>query len=419
MNPSILPPGWSSTRLIDTAEKIMDFRGRTPKKLGMDWGGGSIPAISARNVRMGSIDFTQEFYVGSDALYRRWMTHGDMEKGDVLITTEAPLGNVAAVPDHRRYILSQRTVLLRPRSSSFDKTFVLKFFQSPGFQRLLTENATGSTALGIQRKRLEQLPVVAPSLAEQRRIGEALQDIDDFIAALDRSITKKQAIKQGMQQQLLRQVPPSAVREVSVASVIRKSFSGPSPTCDERDVRGEEWGVLKTTCSTWDRGWDPCAHKVLPREYWGTSRLEVRPGDTMITKAGPRHRVGVPAYVSDVPPRIVPSGKMICLRPETAEVAPQFLAIALADRRTQAHLDQRTTGMAESQVNFENGDLLAAPLYLPDVAVQQRIVDPLSDSDREISLLHLRLEKARAIKSGMMQELLTGHTRLPRAEAVA
>ena len=117
------PLYWGDITILDGCAKIMDYRGRTPKKLGMDWGDGGIPAISARNVRMGRIDFSEEFHVASDALYRRWMTQGDMEQGDTLITTEAPLGNVAVVPDGRRYILSQRTVLLRPKPELFDKRF--------------------------------------------------------------------------------------------------------------------------------------------------------------------------------------------------------------------------------------------------------------------------------------------------------
>lgn len=64
--------------------------------------------------------------------------------------------------------------------------------------------------------------------------------------------------------------------EVRLVEVIRRSFSGPSPTCEERNVRGNEWGVLKTTCSTWAHGWDSTKHKVLPTEFWGKDHLVSR-----------------------------------------------------------------------------------------------------------------------------------------------
>ena len=75
-----IPVGWTVAPLGELIEKLMDFRGRTPKKLGMDWGGGDIPALSANNVRMGYIDFDRECYLGSDALYVAWMVQGDTRK---------------------------------------------------------------------------------------------------------------------------------------------------------------------------------------------------------------------------------------------------------------------------------------------------------------------------------------------------
>jgi type I restriction enzyme S subunit len=202
-DPLAQPADWSRRTVLAGTSKIMDYRGRTPRKLGLSWGGGTIRALSAGNVRMGHIDFAEECHLGSENLYRRWMTHGDMAPGDVLLTTEAPLGNVAAVPDTQKYILSQRTVLLRPDPEEFDKTYFLKCLQAPAFQRMLIENATGSTALGIKRTRLEQLALPRPSLSEQRRIGAVLGSYDQLLDRLKHLIAKKQCIKQGLVQQLL------------------------------------------------------------------------------------------------------------------------------------------------------------------------------------------------------------------------
>lgn len=101
--------------LIQILHNIIDYRGRTPKKLGMNWGGGNIPALSAGNVKQGYIDFEQDCYYGSVELYTKWMKQGATRKNDIIFTTEAPLGNVALIPDDKKYILSQRTVLLQVR----------------------------------------------------------------------------------------------------------------------------------------------------------------------------------------------------------------------------------------------------------------------------------------------------------------
>lgn len=197
-----------------------------------------------------------------------------------------------------------------------------------------------------------------------------------------------------------------------LSDLLDSHFSGPSPTCIERNVRENEWGVLKTTCSTTE-GWNWRAHKVLPPAFWNLPRLEVKSGDSIITKAGPRHRVGVASFVDFVPPQIVPSGKMICLRPNPRRVLPAYFALALSDPRTQRYLDQRTTGMAESQVNFENNALLGAPVWLPERHEQESIVEALTGPTAAVNSLERLIAKKRSMKQGIMQQLLTGNTRLP------
>src|SRR5690606_24696096 len=103
----IIPEDWSLGSLQHIVDRFIDYRGVTPKKLGFEWGGGNIRALSANNVQMGYIDFEKECNFASVELYKRWMRNGNCLKGDVLLTMEAPLGNVASIPDQKKYILSQ------------------------------------------------------------------------------------------------------------------------------------------------------------------------------------------------------------------------------------------------------------------------------------------------------------------------
>ena len=158
----------------DLLQLRMDFRGRTPKKVGMDWGGGEIPALSANNVQMGKIDFAQECYLGSDSLYRRWMTSGHTEKGDIVITMEAPFGNIARIPDDRRYILSQRVVLLRFSPTLLLNDFAYWYMRCDCFQSELRRRSTGTTATGIRRAELERINVPVVDLHQQEAAAAAL-----------------------------------------------------------------------------------------------------------------------------------------------------------------------------------------------------------------------------------------------------
>lgn len=89
-----------------------------------------------------------------------------------------------------------------------------------------------------------------------------------------------------------------------------------------------------------------------------------------------------------------------------------MLSAAISARDTQEFLNQRTTGMAESQVNFENEALIQAPILLPRLDEQVAITAILTDMDDDITTLENKLTKARQLKTGMMQELLTGRIRL-------
>ena len=194
---------WKIIVFNQIIDKCFDYRGRTPLKIGMEWGDGNIPALSASNVRMGKIDFDRECYFASTELYKKWMTQGDLEKGDVLLTTEAPLGTVAQVPDNELYILSQRVIAIRPKPELLNKSFLFHSMISKEFQDELDKNSSGSTAKGIQRKRLEKIIIKIPSLPEQEKIAAVLSAADEEISTLEKQLAAYKQQKLGLMQQLL------------------------------------------------------------------------------------------------------------------------------------------------------------------------------------------------------------------------
>ena len=196
---------------------------------------------------------------------------------------------------------------------------------------------------------------------------------------------------------------------VTVRDVVTEVASGPSPTCDERNASGDEWGLLKTSAVTWS-GWNDRAHRVPPAEYWGQDRLVVRPNDVLITKAGPRNRVGVVVHVPETRPRLMVSGKMVLLRPDPKRIVPRFLADVLAASPAQKYLDDRTTGMTEAQTNFTKSSLLATPLLLPPLPEQRRIAEVLDTIDDTIRATDRLIEKLQSTLVGLTRRLIpAGH----------
>ncbi len=422
----VIPEDWETRTIADVSRNILDYRGRTPRKLGMDWGGGDIPALSARNVKMGYIDFEEECNWGSEALYKRWMTNGDAAKDDIVITMEAPLGNIAQIPDARKYILSQRTVLLQLNPDQSDSQFLFQVMRSERFQSVLSENATGSTAKGIQRRKFEKLRVVRPSLPEQRAIAAALRDADALIGALEKLITKKRDLKLAAMHELLtgekrlpgfEKVPGYKQTEVGVipedweptalAQVCAFITKGSTPTT--YGFKWEQSGVLflRSECVS-ERGLDLGQSMfVSPSAHAALRRSEVEDGDILVTITGNVGRVVLLRGVG----KANLNQHIAKVRVTNPKAHAEYVFHFLSQPASRSRFTSITTGQAYPQISLKQVREAIIP-FPPTKAEQEGIATALSDMDAEIAALEAKLAKAQQIKQGMMQELLTGRIRL-------
>lgn len=187
---------WEQRNLFDYIQKITDFRGRTPKKLGMEWSEKGIPALSALNVKDGYIDLSQDIHFGNQKLYKKWMAGNELHKGQVLFTTEAPMGNVAQVPDNKKYILSQRTIAFDVKKDILSEDFLAILLRSPSVFRELTALSTGGTAKGVSQKTLAGVKVKVPKLLEeQKEIAELFSRMNGCITLHQRKLNRFQKIR--------------------------------------------------------------------------------------------------------------------------------------------------------------------------------------------------------------------------------
>ncbi|MDO1512854.1 restriction endonuclease subunit S [Maribacter confluentis] len=193
-------PDWEEKRFFDLFDDVLDFRGRTPLKMGMEWGG-DILSLSANNVKNGFIDLTAEGNLGSEDLYEKWMGKVNLEKGDIVFTMEAPLGKALLVPDNKKYILSQRVVAFKS-IKNISNAFLIQLIWSSKFQNTITRLSTGSTAKGINQKSLKKVKVDIPCIKEQQKIANYLSVIDTKIETVNQQIEKTQEFKRGLLQQM-------------------------------------------------------------------------------------------------------------------------------------------------------------------------------------------------------------------------
>ncbi|MDE5769747.1 MAG: restriction endonuclease subunit S [Oscillospiraceae bacterium] len=154
---------------------IVDYRGKTPKKTNE-----GVFLITAKNIRKGYINYECSKEYISETDYNEVMRRGFPQIGDVLITTEAPLGNVAQI-DNDKIALAQRIIKYRPKDNNLLLSGFLKYcLLSTEFQNKLFMASTGGTVKGIKGSRLHQLKIPIPPLGEQKRIVEILDKFDSL-----------------------------------------------------------------------------------------------------------------------------------------------------------------------------------------------------------------------------------------------
>ncbi|MBI2528709.1 MAG: restriction endonuclease subunit S [Candidatus Rokubacteria bacterium] len=175
------PRGWLLQSIESSTAAVIDYRGKSPRKAPS-----GIPLVTAKIVKDGRILEPQEFIPHED--YERWMTRGLPELGDVVLTTEAPLGEVAQLGPGR-VALAQRIIVLRGRRDSLDSTYLKLALRSDFVQEQLHARATGTTVMGISQASLRQVVLPVPPLEEQRAIARILGALENKIE-LNRQINR-------------------------------------------------------------------------------------------------------------------------------------------------------------------------------------------------------------------------------------
>lgn len=159
--------------LDNLLEELIDYRGKTPIKTTS-----GIPLVTAKIIKNGVINEFNEFIAERD--YDRWMVRGFPKQGDVVLTTEAPLGEVAQL-DERKIALAQRVVCLRGKSGVLNNTYLKYYFLSNYGKKKLKSRESGTTVTGIKQSELRKVEVCYPSFENQCKIASTLSSLDSKI----------------------------------------------------------------------------------------------------------------------------------------------------------------------------------------------------------------------------------------------
>ena len=190
-----LAKDWTAEEFKSLA-KFIDYRGRTPKKVGA-----GTPLITAKNIKDGYINREPREYISNED-YEPWMTRGIPRVKDVLITTEAPLGNVALIDIQEKFALAQRAICLQFHYVEFGPCMAV-FMRSLSFKEKLLAEATGTTVKGIKASKLKLIGLPIPPLEEQTQIVSRVEELFAFADQIEQQVKNAQGRVNNLTQSIL------------------------------------------------------------------------------------------------------------------------------------------------------------------------------------------------------------------------
>lgn len=389
------------------------YSGGTPSTARPDFYGGDIPWIASADLNQGRIRSVKGRItkLGLDRSSAKLV-----EVGTPLIALYGATAGAPAIT-YVRGAINQAVLAMVPKR--IDAEFLYQWLKANRDE--IIDRFTQGGQPNLSGAIVRSIEVPLPPAPEQCRISRSLRDADELISALERMITKKQAIKQGMMQQLLTgktRLPgfSSQWDEVSLGESGTVSGGG----VDKASNPGEATVQLLNYMDVYRAefiGADTVS-QVVTAPPAKISKCTIRAGDVFFTPTSevPDDIARSAVAECDLPGAVY-SYHLVRWRP-SGDWDPSYLGFAFATERFRAQASTLAAGSGTRYVVSMPGfrSLLA---FRPPIEEQRAIGNLLRDASLEIELLGRRLAKARAAKVGMMQELLTGRTRLPVEEGAA
>ncbi|MFY3531610.1 restriction endonuclease subunit S [Achromobacter denitrificans] len=413
----VIPEDWSTAVLGDVCEFENGDRGsnypspNSFKAIG-------VPFINAGHLLNGKISLSSMDYITEESYAR--LGGGKVKAGDTLFCLRGSLGKFGTIPPNfGKGAIASSLIIVRRKFGGVVQDYLSSYFSSDLCARMIEKWAGGAAQPNLGAQDLARFSIpLPPTEAEQRTIATALGDMDALLDGLDHLIAKKRAIKQATMQQLLTgqaRLPGFdgkwEVKQLGDhLTFLKNGVNSRAELSYSEDVRYLHYGDIHGS-SRVELNPANVEMPCLPRAK--ASRLDrLQNGDLIFADASEdMDGVGKSVEIQNATGIELVSGlHTIAIRFDKSVLADGFKAYIQFIPKFRAHLRQLAAGTKVYATNRTH--ISSVELRLPGIREQQAISSLLSDMDAEIAALATRRAKTRALKQAMMQELLTGRTRL-------
>jgi type I restriction enzyme S subunit len=348
-----------------------------------------------------------------------------------LVGRVGAVGSITRV--QKRVWASDNTLTVTPRANRCDDRFAEHLLRFLNLARLSTMTAQPL----ITHSNLAKLTASVPmDTIEQSRIGAVLDTVDEAIAKTEAVIAKLKQVRAGLVHDLLtrgldengqlrdpiahpEQFQDSPLGRIPTGwhyskfdDVLEGIDAGKSPDYPDQPAPAGEWGVLKVS-AIWPEGFRPQENKWVTKAMHQIPAFQVRDGDLLISRSNTYELVGLVSFVSDAPPRLMLCDKTLRLRLKRNRGLNLFFLFLLQTSIARRQVEVNATGTSGSMKNISQDVIRALQLPYPEIQEQERILAAIAPISSEVEALEQELTKLVALKSGLMNDLLTGRVRVP------
>lgn len=394
--------------LGDALEVLIDHRGKTPKKLGGDWTSSGHRVISALNIKGSRIDENDHHYI-SEEMYGRWMKV-PLLKGDVLLTSEAPTGEVAFIDSDRDWALGQRLFGLRGKPGLLDGRYLYYALRGGELRHDLMSRTTGTTVQGIRQSELVKVEIDLPPVKEQREIAATLGALDEKIDSNRRAI--------GLIGDLVAARFGSIIEQSQVASrplgeltELVRGRSYTSAELSESDVALVTLKSINRNGGYKSDGLKPYTGVYKPQQIITPGEIVV--AQTDLTQGAEVVGRGVRVPNPSVAKVLVASLDLVIVRP-LDEMPIEYLFGLLTTESFREHCRSRVTGT--TVLHLAKDAIPSWPAPVVDHAEQLKFSDWARDLFKLMDALSAESDRLLATRDALIPGLLSGAIRMSEGE---
>jgi type I restriction enzyme S subunit len=402
-----LPKGWTIAELKDVGTYI---NGRAFKP--NEWQKEGLPIVRIQNLNNPDAPFNYS-QVEHEAKYK-------INNGDLLVAWSASLG--VYIWSRGDAWLNQHIFRVEVNTELVTKETLYFLLKQAIGELYLKSHGTGM--VHVTKPVFESHTVPLPPLNEQHRIVAKLEKLLSKVNSCGDRLDKIPTILKRFRQSVLaaacsgrltadwrkeshsNEGYPKAWKTVSLGETITRLHQGWSPKCEiYPSCSHDVWGVIKTTAIQ-PIDFIEVENKQLPPHLEPKVELEIKPGDVLITRAGPRVRAGVTCFVDSVRPKLILCDKAYRFRANSQVANSKYLVYFLNCLSTVSLLDELKTGISDSGVNLTQKKFLSIPLLIPPLAEQEEIVRRVEALFHKCDQIEARYQKAKAYTDKLTQAIL-------------